>query len=166
MLWTIGSWYLTIPGPELIKLFSWSCSTLLGKKIRTSAKDYYYCCYYWIQSILQETCEDHSWKNMCVALALITIPVKQNKPHHENRCCMHTRIPVLHAYANRWMNGWFAILRPFTNISVISERWADDNERLCAVEPRLRLKRSSPQAGLELTTARSVGQRLTHTRKG
>ena len=29
-------------------------------------------------------------------------------------------------------------------------------------EPRLRLKRSSHLAGLELTTARSVGQRLTH----
>ena len=50
----------------------------------------------------------------------------------------------------------------FNTISVISGQWADDNERLCAVEPHLRLKRSSPQTGLELTTARSVGQRLTH----
>ena len=50
----------------------------------------------------------------------------------------------------------------FNSVSVISGRWADDNERLCAIEPRSRLKRSSPQAWLELTTARSVGQRLTH----
>ena len=35
----------------------------------------------------------------------------------------------------------------FNSISVISGRWAGDNERLCAMEPRLRLKRSSPQAG-------------------
>ena len=28
----------------------------------------------------------------------------------------------------------------FTSISVISGRWADDNERLWAMEPRLRLK--------------------------
>ena len=32
--------------------------------------------------------------------------------------------------------------------------------------PRLRLKKSSPQAGLELTIARSVGQRLTHGATG
>ena len=50
----------------------------------------------------------------------------------------------------------------FKSISVISGRWADDNERLCAMEPPLRLKRSSPQAELELTAARSVSQRLTH----
>ena len=50
----------------------------------------------------------------------------------------------------------------FNNISVISGRWADDTKRLCAMEPGLRLKSSSPQAGLELTAARSVGQRLTY----
>ena len=50
----------------------------------------------------------------------------------------------------------------FNSISVISGRWSDDDERLCAMELRLQLKRSSPQAGLELRTARSVGQRLTH----
>ena len=32
----------------------------------------------------------------------------------------------------------------------------------CAMEPRLRLKGSPPQAGIEPGTARSVGQRLTH----
>ena len=50
----------------------------------------------------------------------------------------------------------------FNIVSVISGRWADDNERLCAIEPRSRLQRSSPQAWLEITTARAVGQRLTH----
>ena len=62
-------------------------------------------------------------------------------------------------------DGWMDDLRfyvLFNSISVISGRWADDNDRLCAMELRLRLKRSSPRAGLELTTARSVGQRLTH----
>ena len=34
------------------------------------------------------------------------------------------------------------------------------------MEPRLRLKRFSPPAGLELTTARSIGQRLTHLATG
>ena len=37
-----------------------------------------------------------------------------------------------------------------------------DNKRLCAMEARLRLIRSSPQAGLEPGTARPAGQRLTH----
>ena len=63
-----------------------------------------------------------------------------------------------------WIDGGMDDLRfnvLFNSIPVISGRWADDNERLCAMEPCLRLKRSSPQAGLELTTARSVGQRLT-----
>ena len=46
--------------------------------------------------------------------------------------------------------------------SIMSGRWADDNERLCAMKPRSGLKRSLPQAGLKLMTARSVGQRLTH----
>ena len=32
---------------------------------------------------------------------------------------------------------------------------------VCTMEPRLRLKRSPPQAGLEPGTARSVGQHLT-----
>ena len=38
----------------------------------------------------------------------------------------------------------------------------DDKERLCAMEPHLQLKGSPPQAGIELGTARSEGQRLTH----
>ena len=49
----------------------------------------------------------------------------------------------------------------FNSISVISGLWMDDKERLCAIEHRLRLKNSSPQAGIEPRTARSVGKRLT-----
>ena len=37
----------------------------------------------------------------------------------------------------------------FNSISVISGRWAGDNERLCAMEPRLRLSKSPSQAGLK-----------------
>ena len=39
------------------------------------------------------------------------------------------------------------------SISVISGGWLGDNERICVLEPRLRLKRS-PLAGLEPGTAR------------
>ena len=49
----------------------------------------------------------------------------------------------------------------FNSISAISERWVVDNERLCAMEPRLRLRRFPSLAGLELGTARLTGQRLT-----
>ena len=49
----------------------------------------------------------------------------------------------------------------FNSIAVISGPWMGDNNRLCVVEPRLRLKRSPSQAGLEPRTARSVGQHLT-----
>ena len=70
---------------------------------------------------------------------------------------------------SRWMDGWmndllFYVL--FNSISVIWGRWAGDNERLCAMEPRLRLKRSSPKVGLQFTTAWSVGQRLTRWATG
>ena len=36
------------------------------------------------------------------------------------------------------------------------------NERVCKMEPRYRMKRSPPEAGLEPGIARSVGQRLTY----
>ena len=42
----------------------------------------------------------------------------------------------------------------FNSILVISGRWADDNGRLFAMVEKI-----SPRAGLELGTARSVGQR-------
>ena len=39
------------------------------------------------------------------------------------------------------MDGRLAILRPFNSISVNSGRCSDDNERLCAMELSLRLRR-------------------------
>ena len=64
-----------------------------------------------------------------------------------------------------WMDDlWFYIL--FNSILVISGWRVGDNERLCAVELRLRLKRSSLQAELFPRTARSAGQRITHWATG
>ena len=60
----------------------------------------------------------------------------------------------------KWMDDWgFYVL--FNSILVISGQWADDNERLCAMEPCLQL-RIFRLVGLGLRTDRSVGQRLTH----
>ena len=50
----------------------------------------------------------------------------------------------------------------FNSISVISGQWVGDNERLCAVEPHLQLKRSLLHAGLESGTARLAGQCFAH----
>ena len=47
------------------------------------------------------------------------------------------------------MDDLLAILRPSNSISVISGQWLGDNERLCSIEPRLRLERFPSQAGLE-----------------
>ena len=61
-------------------------------------------------------------------------------------------------------DGWMDDLRfyiLFNSFSVISGRCSDDNERLCAMELRLRLRRfhlSEDRAW----SARSIGQRLTH----
>ena len=47
-------------------------------------------------------------------------------------------------------NGWMDDLRfyvLFNSVSVISGRWADDNERVCAMEPRLRLGRFCLERG-------------------
>ena len=46
--------------------------------------------------------------------------------------------------------GWIDDLRLyvlFNSMSVISGRWADDNERVCAMEPRKRLKRFRLEQG-------------------
>ena len=64
-----------------------------------------------------------------------------------------------------WTDGWMDDLQfyvLFNSISVISGRWADDNESLCAMEPRFLVEKILHQMELELATARSVGQRLTH----
>ena len=54
------------------------------------------------------------------------------------------------------------ILFYVNSISGMSGQWEIDYERLCAKEPRLRVKKFPPTAGLEPGTARSVGQRLTY----
>ena len=62
------------------------------------------------------------------------------------------------------LDGW--MICDFTSIStvfpVISGRWASNNEMLCAMETRFRLKRPPLRAGLERGTARSVGQLLAY----
>ena len=62
---------------------------------------------------------------------------------------------------NKWMDDMqFYVL--FNSISVTPGQCAGDNERLCAMKFRSRLKRSPPQAGLEPGTSRSVGRRSTY----
>ena len=49
------------------------------------------------------------------------------------------------------MDGLMAVMRfyvPFNSIPVISGRWADNNKRLCVMEPRLRLRRFRLERGL------------------
>ena len=61
--------------------------------------------------------------------------------------------------------GWIDYLQfyiLFNSISVIPGPWADDNERLCAMESYLQLERYPPHTGLELGTTRSVGQCKTY----
>ena len=48
---------------------------------------------------------------------------------------------------------------PLNSISVILGLWIDDNERLYAMKPRLRLNRFPPPASLEPGTARPPGER-------
>ena len=61
-------------------------------------------------------------------------------------------------------NGYLRFNSFSISTSVISGRWPSDNERLCAMKPCLLLKRDLSQAGLELRTARSVGQRAPRER--
>ena len=49
----------------------------------------------------------------------------------------------------KWMDG---CLHPFQQLSFILGRWLDDNEKLCEMEPCLRLERFKPQARLETRT--------------
>ena len=70
-------------------------------------------------------------------------------------CCLFSLIYLLHVVFlsscfTVCINGWMDDLRfyvLFNSISVISGRWADDNERLCAMEPRLRLRRFRLERG-------------------
>ena len=53
---------------------------------------------------------------------------------------------ILFSRAEPWMDDLrFYVL--FNSISVISGRWADDNERLCAMESRLQLRRFRLERG-------------------
>ena len=53
---------------------------------------------------------------------------------------------------NCWMDGLVRVLRPFNSISVISRRWEDEHERLCAMKRRLGSGRISPPTGFEPAT--------------
>ena len=65
-----------------------------------------------------------------------------------NNTCMLKTIQLITIMMDGWMDDLrFYIL--FNNISAISGRWLGGNERLCAVDPCLWLKRLQPQAGLE-----------------
>ena len=67
---------------------------------------------------------------------------------------------MLRTLKNEWMDGMrFYVL--FNCITVISERWKVDNERLCGMGLRLRLRRFRPRRD-RTRSARSVGERLTH----
>ena len=68
---------------------------------------------------------------------------------------------MLHACMDRWMDDLLVYILS-NSISVISGQWADDNERLCATEPHLRLERSPPHIGFEPGMARSVDHLLTY----
>ena len=62
------------------------------------------------------------------------------------------RSDVEHSYGPIRMDGWVKVLRPFNSISVISRRWKDEHERLCAMKRRLGSGRISPPAGFEPAT--------------
>ena len=65
----------------------------------------------------------------------------------------------LHLFHKTLVQGWMSDLRfyvLFNSTPGISGRWVGNNEKLLAIEPRLRLKKSSPQAGLEPGTARQA----------
>ena len=69
--------------------------------------------------------------------------------------CIYWR-KYVHLILNRRMDD-LRLYILFNSISVISGQWEIDNERLCAMEPRLRLRRFRPERG-----SNSAGQRLTH----
>ena len=53
---------------------------------------------------------------------------------------------------------WVGDLRFYVRFFQCFRRWEGDNERLCAMEPRLRLERFQLQTCLKPRTARSVGR--------
>ena len=59
---------------------------------------------------------------------------------------------IVGSQCRQTMDGWVRVLRPFNSISVISRRWNDEHERLCAMKRRLGSGRISPPAGFEPAT--------------
>ena len=55
--------------------------------------------------------------------------------------------------------GW---VYPLSTLSLLSGRGKNNNRRLCAMEPRLRLEKFPPPAGLEPRTTITASQRLTY----
>ena len=53
-------------------------------------------------------------------------------------------------------------LRFYEFLTVFQSYQDGDNEKMCVMEPRSRLERSPPRAGLEPRTALSIGQGLTY----
>ena len=69
-------------------------------------------------------------------------------------------------FQDKWKmdDGWVDDLQfyvVFNSIADVEGRCEDDNQRLYAIAPRLRLEIFPPKAGFETGTARSAGQRLT-----
>ena len=62
------------------------------------------------------------------------------------QCCMHGWVYITNWSYNGWVDDlWFYFL--FNSSSVISEWWADDNDRLCAMEHLLQLRRFCLEQG-------------------
>ena len=75
---------------------------------------------------------------------------------------IHKHFRMCNRLIQNWLNRWiickFYVLS--NSISVISRQLVSCNERLCAMEPSLWLKRSPPKVGLKPETTRLVGQSL------
>ena len=70
-----------------------------------------------------------------------------NPPLHSRLIRPTVPQQIQYSEMDGWMDGWMDDLRFFNSVSVISGRWADDNERLCAMEPRSRLTRFRLEVG-------------------
>ena len=98
---------------------------------------------------------ERTYTSMIITVTIILIIIIE---HYRLRMYENNNVNTA---SNRWMDDLrFYVL--FNSISVISGRWADDNERLCAEESRLQLRRFRLEWARTVRTARSVGQRLTH----
>ena len=73
---------------------------------------------------------------------------------HNLKMDKYRKITVKFEYWNGWMTC------DSTSFATVFQSY-QDKERLCAMQLRLRMKKSSPQAGFEHGTARSASQRFT-----